>query len=521
MKNKKFLFISLLILAIGFAAVSTTLYISGQLVFGTNKDDFDIYFSKAYLDDVDVYDDVISQDKKTITFTTNELKKIDDTSTLEYQVMNNSREYDATVTVNCSLSDNKYVSYTNTLNDTILAQTVEDGVLVVTLDKVSTEEVTETLTCSLVYNAVERTSEADLYDENTYVLSGYLQDEEGNALTNQNLVVYSETPHIVTTNSLGYFYVENLLNEKHEIYITNKTKDELGSMTKEEVIESSISKGTFKVTNDTIILDNNYKLDKGKITVFDSFDKTCADLIGKVYNYDYTGGEQVFTVPCNGTYKLETWGAQGGDIPGLSNYSFVGGYGGYSVGNIDFEKNVKTYINIGGEGSEPNASKSTFLLRGYGGYNGGGNGGFGRIGWGEYGVNSNQYFSSGAGGGGATHFSLVSGVISTLIEKKDSILIVSGGGGGGTGGILSGNGGHGGGISGTILTSTYSSSSVDKPNPGTQTSGYKFGEGQSAVDTNNSTYVAEGAGGGGGGYYGGCATQDVENTELVQEVLDI
>ena len=66
MKNKKFLFISLLILAIGFAAVSTTLYISGNLLFGTNKNDFDIYFSGAILDDVDVYENVISEDKKTI-----------------------------------------------------------------------------------------------------------------------------------------------------------------------------------------------------------------------------------------------------------------------------------------------------------------------------------------------------------------------------------------------------------------------------------------------------------------------
>ena len=59
MKNKKFLFISLLILAIGFASVSTTLYISGNLVFGTNKNDFDIYFNKDILDEVDVYENVI------------------------------------------------------------------------------------------------------------------------------------------------------------------------------------------------------------------------------------------------------------------------------------------------------------------------------------------------------------------------------------------------------------------------------------------------------------------------------
>ena len=33
----------------------------------------------------------------------------------------------------------------------------------------------------------------------------------------------------------------------------------------------------------------------------------------KSVEFDYTGTEQVFTAPASGTYKLETWGAQGGD----------------------------------------------------------------------------------------------------------------------------------------------------------------------------------------------------------------
>ena len=76
MKNKKFIFISLLILAIGFAAVSTTLYISGNLVFGTNKNDFDIYFSGAIIDDEDKTNEVILSDKKHIEYETKELKKL-------------------------------------------------------------------------------------------------------------------------------------------------------------------------------------------------------------------------------------------------------------------------------------------------------------------------------------------------------------------------------------------------------------------------------------------------------------
>ena len=484
MKNKKFLFISLLILAIGFAAVSTTLYISGNLVLGTNKSDFDIYFNKAILDDVDVYENVISEDKRTITFTTKNLKTIGDKSILEYQVMNNSRGYDAKVEVNCNLSDNRYVSYTNTLNDTILAQTVEDGVLTVTLDKVSTEEVEETITCNLVYNATERTSEAELYDENTYVLSGYLEDEEGNALANQNIVVYSETPHITSTNSLGYFYVENLLNEKHEIYITNKTKEELENMKKDDVINSSISKGTFKVTNDTINLDNSYLLKNEKIVVSSNFDKTCADLVGTIYNYDYTGEEQTFISPCDGTYKLETWGAQGGTV----NSNYFGGYGSYSIGNYKLLINKVLYLNVGGTTSTPS-----------GGYNGGGTGQYN-------GTIQNGYYLIGRGGGGATHIAKASGLLKNLSSDIDNIMIIAGGGGGSVIGDQNySRGGHAGGyiggdstaypFNGATLKEYFPSSGGTQTGPGDSNGTF----GSFGLGANGASWSA----GGGAGLYGG------------------
>ena len=34
--------------------------------------------------------------------------------------------------------------------------------------------------------------------------------------------------------------------------------------------------------------------------------------IDNTWDFDYTGGEQTFIAPTTGTYKLETWGAQGG-----------------------------------------------------------------------------------------------------------------------------------------------------------------------------------------------------------------
>ena len=132
MKNKKFLFLSLLILVIGFAAVSTTLYISGNLVFGTNKNDFDIYFSGAIIDDEDKSNEVILSDKKHIEYESKELKTLGDTSVLEFEVTNNSTQYDAMVSISCTLSDNEYITYTTDSEEYVIpAQTRESGKVIV------------------------------------------------------------------------------------------------------------------------------------------------------------------------------------------------------------------------------------------------------------------------------------------------------------------------------------------------------------------------------------------------------
>src|SRR5574344_401653 len=47
------------------------------------------------------------------------------------------------------------------------------------------------------------------------------------------------------------------------------------------------------------------------------------------FTFDYIGAEQTFTPTCDGYYKLETWGAQGGSTYG------TGGYGSYSTGIIN------------------------------------------------------------------------------------------------------------------------------------------------------------------------------------------
>ena len=157
--KKSAIIIVIVFMMIGFAAVSTTLIINSNIKVSENETDFDVYFSKARLDTIDVYESVISQDKKTITFNTNNLSKVGDKSTLTYEVTNNSNNYDAEVKVTCTPENNKYTSITNTLdveNDIIPARNRAKGRVTITLNKTAMEETTEEYTCKLEFNAVER-----------------------------------------------------------------------------------------------------------------------------------------------------------------------------------------------------------------------------------------------------------------------------------------------------------------------------------------------------------------------------
>ena len=228
------------------------------------------------------------------------------------------------------------------------------------------------------------------------------------------------------------------------------------------------------------------------------------------HTFDYTGEEQIFTVPVTGTYKLETWGAQGGVK--ISGGSSTTGYGGYSVGNINFSKGDIIYINVGGEGLITSSS-STKLN---GGYNGGGMG---------YSYKDSR---GGASGGGATHIANTSGLLSTLSSKVFNILIVSGGGGGSDqccdgyskvagsgGGYMGAEGNYGNtiGYGGTQSTGGYPSETGFK---GT------FGQGG-----NCDSYDCAGGGGGfygggaviGGGGYGSGGSGYIGNSLLTDKVM--
>ncbi len=174
MKRKSIIAVTILLLAVGFAAVSTTLIINGSAKVGENADDFSVIFTKATLDGTDVYSSVIDDTKKIITFETSDLKTLNQTSVLNYEVTNNSSNYDAEVQVNCKVKDNAEAKYTSIKNElkgnatVIKAKETLNGTLTVTLNKTATEEVREEYICELTFNAVERDTIAA--SEPTYMI---------------------------------------------------------------------------------------------------------------------------------------------------------------------------------------------------------------------------------------------------------------------------------------------------------------------------------------------------------------
>jgi len=174
----------------------------------------------------------------------------------------------------------------------------------------------------------------------------------------------------------------------------------------------------------------------GRIVV----DERC--VVGNTFNFEQKDEIQEFIVPCSGTYKLETWGAQGGDANDHDgNDKTIGGYGGYSTGNFLLKLKDKLYIGVGGKGETAYNSVVE------GGYNGGGKSST---------ASSSSYGDEAGSGGGATHIAINNNLeeLKNYNSNKDSIILVAAGGGGAyyyeTSSIFVSNGGHAGGYNGCI-----------------------------------------------------------------------
>lgn len=231
------------------------------------------------------------------------------------------------------------------------------------------------------------------------------------------------------------------------------------------------------------------------------------------FNYSYTGTSQEFSIPNNGIYKIELWGASGGNLTYASGFS--GGKGGYVSGKIELQKNNKLYVYVGENYNGYKEAKS---------FNGGGNGN-----------HSTSEKSDGSNGGGATDIRLTNGSWDDFNSLKSRIIIAAGGGGmsswsyeywgssgvssGGAAGGLTGYGGsykyngtHDPYTNSTGGTQTLPGNTGNNPDDGTINNSnfilYKAKFGVGGYSTTASGTIVGGyvyMSGGGGGYYGGGA----------------
>lgn len=220
----------------------------------------------------------------------------------------------------------------------------------------------------------------------------------------------------------------------------------------------------------------NYRV--SKIEVYGSGNVAASDSSTQIVYSSGTAGYSSYNLS-PGTYKLETWGAQGGTVNGIA-----GGMGGYSSGNISVTQATALGIYVGGQGICVTSGFAT------GGYNGGGS------------AYAGDWAATSSGGGASD--------IRINGTGYNNRVIVAGGGGGttnGNGGIVAG--GYGGGVYGggsyapgyTASSGGTQSSAGTSGNTNSQTAyqaGFGFG-GYCTYSVGSTWYGA----GGGGGWYGG------------------
>jgi hypothetical protein len=182
----------LLIIAVGFAAVTTNLIINGNAKLSTSLDDFQVMFTSATATNGVAN---VGNNGTTISFDSNVLVNPGDSSTLTYTVSNNSKEYAANIVLsilgeNGSLFNSEYVTITETttIPSRIEARSSETGVLTITLNKLATTDMQLHFSVQIDATPVEIDTPGS--GDITPIRYGPgLYDENGNLLASWNALV--------------------------------------------------------------------------------------------------------------------------------------------------------------------------------------------------------------------------------------------------------------------------------------------------------------------------------------------
>lgn len=183
MKKKYFIFI-VTMLVIGFAAVATNLIVKGIAKISFNKEDFQVIFTAAIPEDGGSAE--ISDDKKSISYTSKDLINIGDEASLDYTITNNSRNYDAQV--NVLITDemgesvsSEYFLLSDTIkpNEIVPSMSSTSGRIVIKMVKPTIDNYEKKFIVTIKSNPIERDSLAEGEPKEDYFLGVSYGDDTG------------------------------------------------------------------------------------------------------------------------------------------------------------------------------------------------------------------------------------------------------------------------------------------------------------------------------------------------------
>ena len=288
-------------------------------------------------------------------------------------------------------------------------------------------------------------------------------------------------PQLSNVGGVAYIYMDELVKEKlvKSNLVNPKTSEKIGECTENSCTIDDYTITVIKQEDGTY----SYELVNG---IADECIYTPNEV---VFDEGYTGKAKTFTPKCSGRYKIEAWGAQGGN---------EGGKGAYTSGIITLPSQTNMYVYVGGTGS---VSPAGIAQNTSGGYNGGGS---------TQGQDCcDRSFGS---GGGATDIRLTSGAWNNQKSLASRIMVAAGGGGRFSDGTAVSNGGAGGALTGLNASGDYTDWCIGFG--GTQTSGGMIGitSGKYCEEGSNTTYTQPGLITGGFGYGGAHGSQGNNST---------
>ena len=175
--EKKYIFLILLLLTIGFASVNTYLDLNGKVDMSMLESDLEVVFKEVLLNKENSSNAFIIEEGKSFIYSADDLNNINDKSELDYVVMNQSHQYDVEVRVSCTTDYEENLSYNGTFDNNKLP--IETGILIeageIKRGNIITELIKENntseslvLKCTLSYIPVSRDT---VVEDEEYIVS--------------------------------------------------------------------------------------------------------------------------------------------------------------------------------------------------------------------------------------------------------------------------------------------------------------------------------------------------------------